>query len=81
MRCFSKAERHASDDSQLNTLARLQLALLNTLARLQLALLQVRRYQFVYVAAAGAAGVAPLAPTHMAKAGARRCETWDAKWT
>ncbi len=70
MRCFSKAERHASDDSQLNTLARLQLALL-----------QVRRYQFVYVAAAGAAGVAPLAPTHMAKAGARRCETWDAKWT
>ena len=73
MRCFSKAERHAASDSQLNTLARPQLALL-----------QVRwkthpgHCHFVNVAAAG---VAPLAPADMAKAGARNCESWDAKWT
>ena len=73
MRRFSKAERHAASDSQLNTLARVQLALLQVRWKTQ-----TGQYNFVYVAAAG---VAPLAPADMAKAGARRCETWDAKWT
>ncbi len=65
MRCFSKAERHASDDSQLNTLARLQLALLQARWKTH-----PGHCHFVYVAAAG---VAPLAPADMAK--------WDAKCT
>ncbi len=73
MRCRSKAERQSSSDTQLFTCARFQPGLLQVRGKTQSG-----QYHFVNVAATG---VAPLAPTDMAKAGARRCESWDAKCT